>query len=379
MRPSICYVASYDPGYSRNTDIIRAMRSAGIRVEVVRGPEGSLFKSGTSRWSLISLALKFLLSAVGRWTDVTLRLLRCQAVIIGYFGQLDLVLIAPVARALGRPVIFSPLVTLTDTIVEDRRFVAPGSLPAGLIHWLDRRALRSADVILVDTAENAFYAAEMSGVPRSRFVVLPVGVDERIFYPRSESDEHGGDVLDVLFYGTFIPLHGIETIIRAAADLQRRDTRIRFELIGTGQDYEESRRLAELLGVTNIHWRDWLPYSELGDRLREADVALGIFDDGPKASRVIANKVHQALASGVPVVTRASPAVNRLLKDGESALLVPAADHRALADAISRLAGDDRLRARIGEGGRRAWSSNASAGRLAEIAVSTLTRAGVRP
>ena len=38
--------------------------------------------------------------------------------------------IGPLARLLGRPVIFNPLVTLTDTVVEDRGRFTPGSPPA---------------------------------------------------------------------------------------------------------------------------------------------------------------------------------------------------------------------------------------------------------
>ena len=378
MRPSICYVAPYDPDYSRNADVIRALRDAGARVEVVRGPEGSLFGPGRTGVKLAGLALRSLASSAARWLEIPLRLLRCRVLVIGYFGQLDMLVLAPMTGAMGLPVIFNPLVTLSDTLVADRKMIAPGSLPAEVIRRIDRWALRRADIILADTNENAEYMAELSGLPLSRFLVLPVGVDEDVFYPRRRSDLRVSGELDVLFYGTFIPLHGIETIIRAAAELQKCDVDARIELIGTGQEYGSARELAERIGATNIRWRDWLPYSELGNRLREADVALGIFDDGPKASRVIPNKVHQALASGVPIVTRESPAISRLLRDGESAMLVPPADHSSLADAILQLAGDERLRARIGEEGRRVWEAEVSAGRLSQIAAIALDRAGGR-
>jgi glycosyltransferase involved in cell wall biosynthesis len=69
---------------------------------------------------------------------------------------------------------------------------------------------------------------------------------------------------------------------------------------------------------------------------------------------VIPNKVFQALACGTPVVTADTPATRELLRDGESALLVPPGDPAALVDAIRRVA------PAIGEGGLAAYREHAS-------------------
>ena len=81
---------------------------------------------------------------------------------------------------------------------------------------------------------------------------------------------------------------------------------------------------------------------------------LGIFGASEKAQRVIPNKVFQALACGTPVVTADTPAARELLRDGESALLVPPGDPAALIDAIRRVT------PAIGEGGLAAYESHAS-------------------
>jgi glycosyltransferase involved in cell wall biosynthesis len=309
--------------------------------------------------------------------DVALRLLRCDALTVGYLGQVDMLLCAPFARLLGRPVVFNPLVSLTDTIVEDRALVPAGGLAARLIEQLDQRALRQADIVLVDTYANGSFLEQRFGLDPDRIVVLPVGVDAEVFHRRSAPRPHGGE-LDVLFYGKFIPLHGIETIIRAARIIEREAGDIRFELVGAGQQYDAMRRLARELGVRDIRWVDWLPYKMLGERLARADVALGIFSGGTKASRVIPNKVHQALACGVPVVTRDSAAIRELLFDRESVVLVPPDDPMALAAALVELRDDPALRERIGIAGLRAWQAYASEERLAAIAAHVLARIGAK-
>ena len=75
---------------------------------------------------------------------------------------------------------------------------------------------------------------------------------------------------------------------------------------------------------------------------------------------MIPNKAFQALACGTPLVTADTPAARELLVDGESALLVPAADAEALAAAVRRLASDAALARRIGDGGLDAYRAQAS-------------------
>ncbi|MEZ4521256.1 MAG: glycosyltransferase family 4 protein [Thermomicrobiales bacterium] len=377
LRRSICYVASYDPDYSRNVDVVRAFQAAGVRVEWPK-PRSSDAQPRSSETGFIAAGLRVLAGAIPRSIDVALRLLRCRALVVGYFGQLDMLLLAPISRLLQRPVIFNPLVTLGDTIIEDRGLVAAGTPVASLIEYLDRWSLRLADIVIVDTPENREYIVRRANLSPGKVIVLPVGVDESIFFPGKSNGGNDSGALDVLFYGKFIPLHGVETILRAAGILESTHPGLRVELIGTGQQYGAARRLADDLALGNVDWTDWLPYSELGERLRAADVALGVFDGGGKAARVIPNKVHQALACGIPVVTGDSPAVRRMLAHRESAMLVPPDDPDALASAIGELADDVVLRHRIGKAGREAWERTASGERLTEIAGEILDRAGAR-
>lgn len=351
----VCYAGTYERDYPRNLLVIQALRDAGVRVEEAHAPvfERVRDKGAMSPLSMVVLLLRVMLAYLRLVPEVALRLLRCDTLAVGYIGQLDMLVLAPVARLMRRRVMFNPLVSLTDTLIEDRgRFNAAGPV-ARVVRAIDRAALRQADVLLADTDENAAYLERLAGLGQDRVATVQVGADEELFFAAgrpTDSDE----VLDVLFVGKFIPLHGVETILRAAARLQERAAPVRIEMVGAGQEYGDARRLAEKLDLRNVCWTDWIAYERLGERIRAADVALGIFDAGPKAGRVIPNKVHQSLACGTAVVTRQSPAVDGYLTDGESALLVPPADPEALADAIEALLDRD-VRERVADGGRIAW------------------------
>ena len=374
--PRICYAGTYERGYPRNRIVVDALRRAGARVEEAHVPvfERRRDKSGVGALALAGLAARLALAYLRLVPDIALRLLRCDALMIGYVGQLDAIVLGPVARLLGRPVIFNPLVTLTDTVVEDRGRFAPGSPPARAIALLDRLALRGADLVLADTAENGRYMTERFGVPPERIAVVPVGADEGVFFP-ADAEPKSGATLDVLFVGKFIPLHGVETVVRAAALLERRGIAARFELVGAGQTYPAARALASELGVRSITWTDWIPFNVLGARLRAADVVLGVFGSGAKAARVVPNKVYQSTASGVATITRGCPAIEAYLRDGESALLVPPDDAGAWGGAIERLAAPA-PRQRIAAGGRAAYEERGSRGAVARALAPVVALAG---
>ena len=379
MRPSVCYVATYDPDYARNSDLIRLLRCAGARVEVVRGSrQVATYSSSPGGVRDIAAAVRYALRLVANLFLVSLRLTRCRILVIGYLGQLDALALIPIARLMGRRIVFSPLVTLTETMVDDRSLVRAGGFAAWLLRKVDRRVLRGADVVIVDTPEQASYATDISGRRPEDIVVLPVGVDENWFYPSKRQGEGSDGTFNVLFYGTFIPLHGVETIVRAAGLLSTSDPDVRFELVGRGQEYAKARQVARECGADNILWTDWLPYSDLGCRIRDADVVLGVFDSGSKAARVIPNKVYQALACAVPVVTRQSPAVSRLVVDRTSAMLVAPGDWVALASTLRELRNDAELRKRIGDAGRVAWEHHGSPTSRQSIVARMLNDLGER-
>ncbi|MFO7698416.1 MAG: glycosyltransferase, partial [Anaerolineae bacterium] len=149
----------------------------------------------------------------------------------------------------------------------------------------------------------------------------------------------------VMYFGGFVPLHGVEHIIRAARLLGDRPD-IQFEFIGDGQTCDEMRALAAELKLTNIHWGPrWLPPEQLAQRIAAADVCLGIFGTSPKALRVIPTKVYIALAMGKPLITEDSPTARELLRrDGKDTWLCPPGSPGALSLTIAELLQSPALR-----------------------------------
>lgn len=357
----IIYAGTYEWDYPRNALTIAALRRAGYAVDEVHAPVWELTRDKTGRVlslpSLARLGFRLVRSYISLAARLGSKLRRADAVVIGYPGQVDMLALAPLVHLGRRPLIFNPLVTLTDTLVEDRELVPSGGIAARAIALLDRLALNLATVVLVDAPENGDYLTEHFGVAPGRIQHLNVGADDRLFRPRPDP-ERSDATLRVLFYGKYTPLHGIETIIRAAKALED-EAGVSFEVIGDGQTAPATHELARNLEMRSVAFVPWVPFERLPERISEADVVLGIFGDTAKAARVVPNKVYQAMAMGAAIVTRDGPAIRRVLVDGHSALLVPPDDPDALAAAILRLR-DRGLRRTLGRNAHAAFEATGS-------------------
>ncbi len=334
-----CLFGTYTSTHPANRLLVHALTAAGCELSIVHEPLWEQTRDKMASFfggrSLARLGVTYLATAARlarRWRQLP----RPDLVVTGFNGQLDVLLARRLAGSRSR-LVFAPLVTLTETLIDDRRVYRRGGLKARLATRLDRRTLRTADLVLLDTEAHRAYVAERLS-PRCRSATLYVGA-ESIFSPGAERTRAAGDPLRVLFYGQYVPLHGAHTIVEAAGLLGPR-SRIEFTMIGTGPQRAAAMELAEARGCSHVQFEDWVPYEGLPERLRECDVALGIFGTTRKARFVIPTKVYQAAASGRAIVTGETPAIREVFTPGTHLLTVPRGDPGALARALRVLRDD---------------------------------------
>jgi glycosyltransferase involved in cell wall biosynthesis len=280
--------------------------------------------------------LPWLVLAVARcWTQLVRRsraVSSVDVVLVGYLGHFDVVL----ARLLFRrtTIALDHLVSASDT-GQDRG--ESGAVKQLFLRAIDAVALRCADIVIVDTAEHGELLPPKA---RHRSFVAAVGAASEWFAARpSQLDTVVGRPLRVVFFGQYTPLHGAPRIGAALARLP--SDLVEATMIGTGQDLAATRAAA---AGAHIEWRDWVEPEKLPAVVASYDVCLGIFGTGPKARRVVPNKVFQAAAAGCAIVTSDTEPQRRLLAD--NAVFVPPGDDAALGAAVEELAGD---RARVTE------------------------------
>ena len=351
-RPRALLFGTYDPTHTRNRVIIQLLDAAGWDIAIVRrdlwGAERfSAVRSGRLRLAVRALAT-YVRLAIHAFTTA-----RPDIAVVLYPGHFDMLLLAPIWKLRRVPVVFDPLLALYDTIVTDRHLVRAHTANAALIAGADRLAFRLADLVLVDTPEVGAYYAQRYGVAQSKQLVVWASSDETVLGPPATDPGVPGRVL---FHGSFIALHGIDTIVRAAAVS---DADIEFIVIGAGQ---ESGTIAALIrdlgGVPNLTLRPPMPLTAIADEIRRASVCLGIFGTTPKAGRVVPFKVFEYLALGRPVITADTPAVRHAL--GDDVVRVAAGDPGALAVAVRALLDDPDRRELLSRQGRTRFESEFS-------------------
>jgi len=361
VRPlRIVYFGSYDRGTGRNAILAAGLEAAGVEIvscHVSVWPSTAAKLDAVRRGRATAAALARHVAAWPRLVGRHARVGAYDVLVVGATGHLDLPLARWLTRRRGRPLVFDPLVSATET-VRDRGLLPEASRRLAALGAIERALFRLPDLCLVDTAAHTAAFRHDLGLDPSRTLVVPASappVFRRLATPYVARE---GRPVRVVYFGQFIPLHGLENVLGAAALLRARDD-IRIDLVGLGQTLDANQDLARRLDLPNVRFfPQWLAPEALAEaHIAAADVCLGVFGGQPKAQRVVPFKVYTALAAGRAVVTADTPAVRELLAPGDEVWTVPPASPPALATAIARLAGDPALRTRLATAGQSAWDA----------------------
>lgn len=329
---------TYDVGKPRVRIMLAALRQAGFDVTCVHddiwsGVEDKSQLSGF--WSRFRMVLRLLWA----YPLLVLRFLRAPAhdvVIVPYMGQFDVVLLWPFARLRGQPVIWDAFLSLYDTVARDRAMVSGKGFAGRLLYRWEWLACRAADRVVLDTAAHARMFAQVFDLPANRLADAFVGCEDGFFNDAPAGGVPVGGRPQLLFYGQFIPLHGIETIVAAA--LSDRGRAFDWHLVGSGQDAPRIDAMLAEADCPHIRRTAWIGYAGLAEEIARADICLGIFGQSEKAAQVIPNKVFQIIASGRPLVTRESAAMREIVAgDMPGTRLVAAGEPDALLDGVESL------------------------------------------
>jgi glycosyltransferase involved in cell wall biosynthesis len=228
---------------------------------------------------------------------------------------------------------------------------------------LERQVFSEVDGLAVLTRPLERAVREL-GSPRGPVAVVPDAVDLDAFQgvPRTPSGP-----LTVGYMGQLYPWKGVDVLLKALVHAPA----WRGLIVG-GMPQEPADRLrlealARALGLEGrVTFRPFVPPREVPAIYREVDAAaLSLPDTVMGREYTSPLKLFEAMAAGCPVVASDLPALREVIKDGETALLVPPGDAAALAAALERLGTDGGLRRRLGEAARReaaghSWDARAA-------------------
>lgn len=337
---SIIYWGTYDESKPRNPILHDSLKQVGCSVITCHesiwavNNDKSQIK-GMRNWT--SIACRYLL-AYPKLVVNLFKLKKSDFIMVGYLGHLDIFVLWPFARLRGIPIVWDAFISLYNTTVEDRKMFGKHHPVSVMLYAWEWLACRMADAVLLDTNEHADYFRRKFQLDDNKVHYTFVGAEERFFQrpPNNKITMKNNGPIEVLFYGTFIPLHGISTIIKACRLVP--SEMANWTIIGKGQEALKIQAELDSNHIYNLKWIKWVPYEKLSNKILEADVCLGIFGNTEKSAMVIPNKTFQIIAAGKPIITRNSPAIVELLNNKDTGVwLVPPEDESALAQAIKEI------------------------------------------
>lgn len=263
-------------------------------------------------------------------------------------------------RVLRKKVVVDYYLSEYDTRVNDRKAISKGAIGAKWALLKDKIFLRfSTSTLFLNRAESEYYQS-VAGVTLnpSKVKIVPLCIDyKKEMFESEERWQIKKNEFNVCWWGTYIPLHGLENLINAFSKVEFYE--VKLYLFGNSdQKSQPYKKMVDDLGlsekvviINNYSFANGKLAPFLG---KFCDLSIGNFGSSEKARTVLVNKLVDSLSLGLPCLTMETKAIRELLPENEGVILSePTPD--AIAEKIkSAFETREHLKA-IGESGKRRY------------------------
>lgn len=217
------------------------------------------------------------------------------------------------------------------------------SRPMRFAYGLMERVLARLTHALIAVSEEELAEALRLGMPRRRVSMVTNGTDVPAAPAFSRSElglPESGVVIGTV--GRLVPQKATVDLVRAFALVAAKHPEARLAIVGSGPLESSVKGEASSLGIASrVHW--------LG--AMDGPAAMAAFDVFALSSLYegFPYVLIEAMSRGLPIVTTAIGGAAALVEEGLNGFIVPVGRADLLADAIVRVASDDRVRRAMGE------------------------------
>lgn len=246
-----------------------------------------------------------------------------------------------VAKIFNKKLVVEMYISGYDTLVKDRKLIKDGSKKAKAVMAKDILALTKSDYIIHTAAHEVSYWEKIIGinVEKEKVFIAPICNISMLNLNRKFRQD---GVLKICWWGTFIPLHGLDEILQAMKILKEKKLHFTCNLFGVNNTlfstYVEKMQLEKL--DSHVFLRKDLSFSNVSlprYLVNNCDLALGIFGNTDKASNVVPNKLIEALSMGIPTLTMNSPALREFFNP-ETDLWTCEPSPKSIAESVLTIA-----------------------------------------
>lgn len=250
-----------------------------------------------------------------------------------------------------------------DTYVNDRKTMARESKEAQAELLKDQHLIDiSNHVVFLNASERTYYLRIIGREEKdvaSSVIPLVTNRKKRALIPYVHENEA---TMVLCWWGTFIPLHGLDKIVRAASILHEKNLDFKLYLFGTSD--EKSKPYQKMIDDSGLGEYIFIDNSKrfadqsLTDFLAQyCDIAFGNFGDSEKARTVMVNKVVEAASMGLPVISQRTSALEEFFMDGESIFFSESTPEK-IAEKVIQLSKDKPGLGKVAQSGSDVFESH---------------------
>ncbi len=311
----VLFVTTKNIDYIRNAQEIRILKTYTDRLELLYSNKKNYIKRVLEIWR------KFNKKNIEK-NDV---------IFVGFAPQL----VIPFKWYLlkNKVVVIDFFISVYDTLVCDRKKIKLKSFGAKFCHKLDEFTLNKANYVISDTNAHANFFATEFRADLQKIETIYLEADPTIYFPRLQKKEIGlQDKFVVLYFGSVLPLQGVDVILEAIRSLKNRED-IFFDIIGPiPKKYDKPIQ-------KNVRYIEWIEQKELAEHIANADLCLaGHFNENVmKAKRTIPGKAYIYEMMGKTMVLGDGAANHELFSEDEQHYFVEMGNAVALSKKICEI------------------------------------------
>ncbi len=216
---------------------------------------------------------------------------------------------------------------------------------------VSRKLYNRADRILITSKMFREYLETEHGVPDEKIAYLPQYAPARFdeVPPAEEKDTY-----DLVFAGNVGAAQSLDTLLRAAALLQKETwdgKPLRWHIVGDGSELQNLKDLAARLELTGVIFHGRRPPEEMPRYYALADAMLVLLTADKNIARTLPGKVQTCMAAGKPILAAADGETPSVLEEANCGFCAPAENAAAFAEAVRTFLTDPD-KARLGRNAR---------------------------
>lgn len=272
------------------------------------------------------------------------------------FNKYDLIFVGFLSQPLipiikiifpNTPIIADGFLSVHETLVEDRKKISKSSLIAKLLFIYEKTIFSIPQLLIFDTKTHSLHLKKYFNLPFTPSFIYVL--TNKFFFKNQLKDKNPANN-QVLYYLSFMPLHGIMFVLKAMLILQNRyHSKIILKIIGDGFEKRKAIKFTKNNKLKNVIFLKW---SSKANILNEINLSLfclgGHFSANARAKTVIPGKSFQIIACKKALIVANNKANKEIFKHKHNAYFCDPENPNSLAKSIIDLEKNTKLRDNVG-------------------------------